>query len=557
MNTPLFNILICLLLSVTYFAATAQTTDEDQQLRQKMQSAVMQVYDQHLAQNPADYNTRFARANQLYYNGDYDKALSDAKIVVDQIPQKEADLKVETLLLMARVYDYQKKYEDEIQALRQAMDINPKSLAVIDMLGKASYNVKDYTAAERNFRLILRDSPMNYDAMYWMGKVEVKRYNFPEAAAWANKAVSLFTAEPQVYINRADILNEMQQYEPAAQDLISAMSVGNDDGRSLRALFAMSDTHYDEVMKALASSSDKAPQVGLFPYLRAQIAIKHQHYAQALHDLRVILAGDLYNYHTIEYNTARCLFNLTEYAEANKYIDLAIAKAGQPMPEYLVLKAQTERCLKNEVKAIENLDKALAVDPVNEDAILTKARLLIDKRKDRDAVDLLDRLLAAQPGNAQGLLLRGWINKYRLNQAALANADFTNAAAADDQIFNLRGFALHELGRDTDARAWAQQIITDGILPGGECYIIAAALLSDILGYDDNDKKTNANPAKYNYGDITQTLNYLRSALANGYGNRHELLNNEDPYVNLKLARRLPEFQTIIDQNANNFIERR
>ena len=545
MNNRIYSLLIAFALTVTAFAAFAQTSDEDERLRQKMQSAVMQVYDQHLQDNPADYNARFARANQLFYNGDYNRALEDAKITLEQIPQKEKDLKVETLLLMAKIYDHNSNYADEIATLRQAAELNPKSLAVIDMLGKASYHVKDYNAAEKNFQTILRESPMNYDAMYWMGKVEVKRNKFPEAAQWANKAVSLFTADPQVYINRADLLNEMQQYEPAAQDLISAMSVGDDEGRSLRALFAMSDTHYDEVMAALASSADKAPQVGMFQYVRAQIAMRHHHYGQALNNLRAIIAGDLYNYHTIEFNTARCLFHLSDYDEALKYVDIAIAKAGAVTPEYLVLRAQIERFRNNGKtdKALENLNLALKTEPNNADALLTKARLLLDQRKDNDALECANTLLQAYPTHPEGLLLRGWIYKYRLNQPAVATADFRQAANADDQMYYLRGFALHELGREEDARQWARQIIDKGILPGGECYFVAAALLSDI--------------GEFEAGDKTQAINYLRSALANGYGSRHELLRNEDPYVNMKLARRYSDFQTLIDQNTFNFQERR
>ena len=110
-------------------------------------------------------------------------------------------------------------------------------------------------------------------------------------------------------------------------------------------------------------------------------------------------------------------------------------------------------------------------------------------------------------------------------------------------MYSLKGFALHELGRDDEARAWAKKIINDGILPGGETYFYAAALLSDI--------------GVVNQGDNSQAVEYLRSALANGYGSLYEMNINEDPYVNFKLVRRFPEFKTILEQNQTNFQERR
>ena len=272
-----FVLLICL--TVTASASFAQQlSDEDQRVRDRINSAVMAVYDNALDKDPKDYNTRFARANQLYFNGEYDKAIADAEMVFQQAPEKEIELRTESKLLIARALDIQGKYNEEIEVLKKVSEINPKSLACVDMMAKVSYHVGDLNAAEQNLMNILRNSPMNYDALYWLAKVEVKRNNYEKAASYADRAVSLFTAEPQVYINRSDVLYSMQQYEPAAQDLISALSVGSDSNNALSALINMSDTQYDAVMNALANSYDKAPRVGMFYYVRATIAIRHFHY---------------------------------------------------------------------------------------------------------------------------------------------------------------------------------------------------------------------------------------------------------------------------------------
>ena len=74
-------------------------------------------------------------------------------------------------------------------------------------------------------------------------------------------------------------------------------------------------------------------------------------------------------------------------------------------------------------------------------------------------------------------------------------------------------------------------------LPGGEAYAVAAALLSDI-------------------GDNDQALKYLESALANGYGSLYEVTMSEEPYVNLKLVRRHPDFNITIERYTENFIEK-
>ena len=416
-------------------------------------------------------------------------------------------------------------------------------MALIDLMGKASYNLGDMDAAEQNFKMILRDTPMNYDAHYWLARVELARNNFGKAYEYSDKAVSLFTANPQVYLNRSDILMRSQQYEQAAQDLISAMSVGNDEGASMRRLIAMSDEHYDEVMNVLASSIDKAPQVGMFHYLRAIIGIRQNHYGQALRNLDFIVDNNLYDYHSIYYYRAQCQFALTKYADALVNINKAIAMNENANADYYVLKAQCEQNLKTFEAATMTLDQAAKLVPNNQAVLLEQARLLSSRRADKEAQAKLAALLAINPKNAEALLLKGWIEKYRQNNASAANRTFEQVLACGDDMSSLRGFALHELSRDDEARAWANQIIQDNRIIGGQSYFLASALLSDIGDYEAGDK--------------TKSMEYLRSALANGYGNLHEIKVNETPYVNFKLVRRYPDFQTTLDQNQRNFEIRR
>ncbi|MBQ7691705.1 MAG: tetratricopeptide repeat protein [Muribaculaceae bacterium] len=538
------KIAVFVLLALSPTVLRAQMSDDDIRLRERINAAVMEVYDKALDKDPNDYFTRFSRANQLYLNGEYDRAIDDVKMVIAANTNKEKELRFDCYLLLAQLYDAKGSYQDEINSLKAAAEINPHSLACTDLLAKVSYKVGDYNAAERNFQIILRDSPMNYDALYGMAKVEVMRGNFEKAANYVDRAVSLFTAEPQVYINRSEVLNMMQQYEAAAQDLISALSVGNDSGKALNALFNMSDTQYDAVMNALASSCEKAPNVGMFFYVRAMIAMRHFHYGQALRDLKAIIAGNLYDYHSIYYYTGKCQMELCQWDDAIANLNKAIEMSSTEM-DYYVAKAVAVRHSgrgNNIDEALEVLGQALAIEATAPSVLMAKARLLLDKRQDTQALECVSTVLTNYSNDAEALLLRGWINKYRLNLPDIAKTDFARVAEMGSDLHNLAGFAMHELGRDDQARQWAEQVIHDGVLPGGESYIYASALLSCIGNYDKGDK--------------THALDYLRSALANGYGSLYEIKVNENPYVNLKLARRYPDFETIISQNQDNFQER-
>ena len=529
---------IFLMAMVAFGAASAQTTDEDAALRQKINAAVMKVYDDDLAKDPTDYNTRFARANQLYYNGDLTRALADVTECINATPESETDLRYDQLLLRAKIYDVTKQYASEQADLKQALSINPSNLAGVDMMAKLALNQGDYATAESNFNAILRQAPQNYDALYGLARVEAKRSNWDKAQEYANRAVSLFPAEQQVYLNRADVYAMMGQYQPAAQDLIIAMSVSNNQQKAVSQLLAMSDTHYDAVMKALQTSIDNAPRVGTFPYLRATVAMRRLHYGQALKNLNSIINNQLSNDYSVYFDQARCLFELQRYDEALEAVNKGLENKTDD-PEAYVLKAQIlehQGQGANYDAALEALKAGEQVRAAYVPNQLAQARILVAKRQNDEALALLNDIIAANPRNNEALLLRGWVNKYRLRNAEAGLADFGLAVNNGSDLASLKGFALHELGRDDEARTWAQDIIRDNVLPGGEAYACASALLSDI-------------------GDTDQAVKYLESALANGYGSLFEVMTNVDPYVNLKLVRRAPDFQTLVDRYKTNFTE--
>ena len=141
------RILWAALLALCVIQVSAQTAADDERVRQRIKTAVMDVYDKAVAENPDDYETRFARANQLYLNGDYQKAIDDADIVLGQLPDKSKEMRFDTYMLKARAQAALDKYEDEVESLQAAAEINPKSMALIDLMGKACYNLGDMDAA--------------------------------------------------------------------------------------------------------------------------------------------------------------------------------------------------------------------------------------------------------------------------------------------------------------------------------------------------------------------------------------------------------------------------
>ena len=517
----------------------AQSADEDAMLKKKINDAVMQVYNKQLQAEPGDYATRFARAYQYFNNDGVDEALADINQAIKDCPEKEREVLYDAYLLRAKIYDQKGEYDLEYEDLKAAFQINSTNPNVVDMIAKLALKKGDYKTAETNFNAILRMSPQNYDALYGLARVAAKTNDYQKAQEYCDRAVKLFPTEPQVYINRAHVFMMLGQYKVAAQDLILAMSVGEDESKAVSAIINMSDEHYDDVMNALQNSIDNAPSVGTFYYLRYSIAMRHLHYGQALRDIKKIISKNFYDDASIYQDAAKCQFEMGLFDMALVNIDKALSKDASDIAS-LVLKARIvehQGTGKNFDAALGVLTRASRISATDPAILLAKARIYLAQRKQPEALETLNTLLAAHPTNNEALLLRGWLYKYRMRDAESALADFGMMLNNGSDMASLKGFALHELGREEEARKWAQDNIMSNSLPGGEAYAVAAALLSDI-------------------GDNDQALKYLESALANGYGSLYEVTMSEEPYVNLKLVRRHPDFNITIERYTENFIEK-
>ncbi|MGM9869849.1 MAG: tetratricopeptide repeat protein [Sodaliphilus sp.] len=517
----------------------AQSADEDAILKKKINDAVMQVYNKQLQAEPGDYATRFARAYQYFNNDGVDEALADINQAIKDCPEKEREVLYDAYLLRAKIYDQKGEYDLEYEDLKAAFQINSTNPNVVDMIAKLALKKGDYKTAETNFNAILRMSPQNYDALYGLARVAAKTNDYQKAQEYCDRAVKLFPTEPQVYINRAHVFMMLGQYKVAAQDLILAMSVGEDESKAVSAIINMSDEHYDDVMNALQNSIDNAPSVATFYYLRYSIAMRHLHYGQALRDIKKIISKNFYDDASIYQDAAKCQFEMGLFDMALANIDKALSKDASNIAS-LVLKARIvehQGAGKNYDAALGVLTRASRISATDPSILLAKARIYLAQRKQPEALEALNTLLEAHPDNNEALLLRGWLYKYRMRNAESALADFGMMLKNGSDMASLKGFALHELGREDEARKWAQDNIMSNSLPGGEAYAVAAALLSDI-------------------GDNDQALKYLESALANGYGSLYEVTMSEEPYVNLKLVRRHPDFNITVERYTENFIEK-
>ncbi len=500
--------------------------------QQRIMDAVMQVYADELKKNPNDYAVLYSRANQYYANGDYGKALDDVNAALRVTTRDDMAMLVDEYLLRAKIYNTTGKQQLALSDLQEANKLDPSSDVVLTLLSEAYYKTGDYANARNCYLALYRRNNINSTAILGLARTEVKLNNLGQAEEYANRAVELYPADATMYVGRAEVLQMLGRNQQAAQDLIMALSISDGGSDALPMLMKMSDTAYADAVVALDASINSAPGNGMFYYIKASVQVGHFRYADGLRTLQSIISRQLYDYHGIYYNAAEAAYNLCRYDEALTHINKAIEMQGD-VTYYYVLKAQVLSAMSRVDEAYEAIKVAQMINAGDVEVLYQKAMLDLDAGEYRTALQGLNEAVMINPAWQWARFMRGWLQKHCLNDAEAAKKDFEELLLAGDGNEPMRGFVLHELGRDAEAAKWCESVVKTA-KAGGEAYYVAAALMSQC-------------------GSSDASIDYLAKALDNGYGSYYNIMENEMPLRSMKTVRHLEKFNDTVEAHKYLF----
>lgn len=490
--------------------------------------AVLRVYDAQLKENPNDYMTWYRRANEYYNHNEYVRALDDINKALSLIPGNDTDLRFQAYMLRAAIYDQSNKPEMALADLNSAVALDPNSYAAIYQKANMEYTLGNYGAARVDYTRLQRLNSRSAEALLGLARCSVKENNLSAANDYLQQAVDFDPSNPEIYLRRANVRRQMADHNGAVDDLILALSLKPNDHKAIEMLVDYGNTNYPATIAGLTNAISLAPDNGLYRYLRASIAQAHFNYISAIDDFQEIIDRRLYNYHGINASIARCLYGLGRYQEALDQVDEALGHSTN-VADYYVLRSQILRALNRNDEAIDAAARALAVSPEYVPGLVEMAVNYIDKKEYGQAAALLGEASMADSNDPAVYLLRGWLHENFLNQPVAAKGFYEQALNVehygDRNVKSLRGFALHNLGRDNEADLWMETIIkevpdNDGLinfyatclyaLQGNDDKALECAERSLQAGYSDNHNWMVNNDGFINVGPLRDDLRFLR-----------------------------------------------
>ena len=111
----------------------------------------------------------------------------------------------------------------------EALAIYPEYLAARNDLGAQFLKLKRIDDAEKQFEMVLRDDPKNFNAKFNMGLVHVERRQYPEALSLLNYAVAIDSSRPVARLWIGIVKLELGDVESAEAELTRALIMGGDE----------------------------------------------------------------------------------------------------------------------------------------------------------------------------------------------------------------------------------------------------------------------------------------------------------------------------------------
>ena len=522
---------------------TALTSLASPDLNNPMTRAVLEVYEEQLKENPTDYHIWLSRANEYYRNSEYMRALNDIDEAIKYVPAKEKEDRIMALMLRANIYIQTDRPAQALEDLNTVLALDPQNYVAIYQRANINYQAADYSAAKEDYQKLMRMNSRSNEAFIGLARIAVKEDNLGMANEYLEKAVANDPSNSDLYVRRATVRRDMGNHNGAVEDLILALAVDSRNNRAMVMLVEYGDENYAAVISGLTDAMRQAPNVGMYPYLRAVIAQHHYHYKAALADFQLILDKKLYDYQGIWRSMAECRFAMGQFDEALKDVDRAL-DMDRNAGDAALLRARILRAMGRYKEANTQAIAASAMLPGKVSAINELGLTYVSLGDYKEAAQLFAEstlTLGDSPEAQYSYMLRAWMLGTYLNQPVAAKGFYT-------QVFNISS----DYPEDTVAQMFGIFGL-DFSLPGEGNVAGRKSLVTEVI------EKSKQNPYILYLAaclfaqtdDFDTALDYAKKALEAGYANYYDWAYESDARVNVAPLRDDLRFLNLLERYSH------
>lgn len=409
-----------------------------------------------------------------------------------------------------------------------AIKANPKDINTLSDRAEYYYQKDMYAESDADFDRICKLDPGNTLGYMGKGRNALENKNLDTAINLFSYSVKLDPSFAQAYAFRAEANIYKGNVTDGIDDIVTALATGGSN-KAVDLMSSIGEPDVNTLISKLKVQQIKQPNEVKWPHYLGLVYRGQEKYSKAIEAYKEALKIEQRD--IIYYNIANCYNELGDY-------DMAL----------------------------ENINRAIDLDPNDNDYVSTKADLLYDMGRSKEAIEAYDTYIKANPEYWGGYYRRGFF-KDNLNDIDGAIEDYSTSIALNPN------FAYSYLGRadkymlkgmkDAAMKDYQMVVELDSVFGESNCAQYAYLGLGEIEKAKRFQYAILANSSSAgNYydaaclfarmGEKETSLNFLKNALEQGFSRFAHIKNDDD----LDVIRDMPGYKSLMSEYEAKYNER-
>ena len=404
---------------------------------------------------------------------------------------------------------------------------NPKDINTLIDRAEYYYQNDMYAEAGADYEKICKIEPGNTLGYMGKGRNALENGRFQEAAELFTYCLRLDNSFSQAYAFRAESYFHMNRINEGIDDVVYALALDGNN-KAYRLMMSIGEPDVNTLLAKLKVQKIKEPNKNVWPFYLGSVYEGQQKYMKAIES-----------------------YKETATIEVNDVVYARMSNCFSELGDYEM--------------ALENINKAMELDPNDADYVSTKADLLYDMGKGQESIAAYDDYIKVNPEYFGGYYRRGFL-KDNLGDVDGAIEDYSTAIVLNpDYAYSYLGRAdKYKLKGDDEAarKDYMMVIALDSIMGESNCAQYAYFGLGDVEKAKSIEYAILANSASAgNYydaaclfarmGDKASSLNFLRNSLEKGFTRFAHIKNDDD----LDILREMKEYKDLMNEYETKYNE--
>lgn len=445
----------------------------------------------------------------------YGDALTTINEAIRYLPKKDKGFMAMAYSVRGQIYSDLDNAEAALNDYNKAIKYNPKAESGYEKRSQLYYELGNYELSNEDYKTLIYLDPGSTLAYMGVGRNFYAQERYEDAIAFFEYVIKLDNEYARAYSYRARCYIGLERYSEAVDDVITAINI-NSDGLASELIFDLASLSLTELVAKIKVQCLKEKSDSFWPTILGMMYEHVDQYEKAIDQYKSIIkkSDDI----ILKSRIAICYERLGEYSYALDYINWAIESDSTDC-DFMMTKANILYEMGKAKEAIDQLGKYIECDPESYYGYY-RSGFFKDNIKDVDgAIEDYTMSIILNPKYTYAYL--GRADMYALKgDTTLSKKDYETVIIQDTvpSLNSCAHYAFHALGENEKAIDFMNRIIELDTTYAGSYYDVAC-LYSRM-------------------GDKDKSIEALRTSFEKGYRRFSHIENDDD----LDNVRTMPEF---------------